>query len=33
MWRTLDEIHEIQQAARAVCDRCFAAIEVMCCSF
>jgi hypothetical protein len=33
MWRSLDEVHEIHEAARAVCDRCFVAIEVMCCCF
>ena len=31
MWRSLDEVHEIHEAARAVCDRCFVAIEVMGC--
>jgi hypothetical protein len=33
MWRSLDEVHEIHEAARAVCDRCFVAIEVMGCCF
>ena len=28
MWRSLDEVHEMHEAARAVCDRCFVAIEV-----
>ena len=33
MWRSLDEVHEIHGAARAVCDRCFVAIEVLCFCF
>ena len=33
MWRSLDEVHEIHEAARAVCGRCFVAIEVLCFCF